>query len=46
MDLGSTNGTYIMGIRRDPHKYYELLENDLIKFGFSTREYVLINSSK
>jgi hypothetical protein len=35
-----------MGIRREPHKYYELFEKDLIKFGFSTREYVLLNPAK
>ena len=45
MDLGSTNGTFLMGIKREPQKYYELLPNDVIRFGFSTREYVLINSS-
>jgi pSer/pThr/pTyr-binding forkhead associated (FHA) protein len=45
MDLGSTNGTFLMGVRREPHRYYELLDHDLIKFGCSTREYVLINAS-
>lgn len=42
MDLGSTNGTFLMGKRRDPHRYVELFEQDVIKFGCSTREYVLI----
>lgn len=46
MDLGSTNGTRLMGTKREARRYYELLPNDLIQFGFSTREYVLINASK
>lgn len=46
MDLGSTNGTTLMAIRREPRQYYELFENDLIQFGFSTREYVLLNPDK
>mmetsp|Transcript_34667 Transcript_34667/g.65259 ORF Transcript_34667/g.65259 Transcript_34667/m.65259 type:complete len:315 (+) Transcript_34667:31-975(+) len=43
LDLGSTNGTFINGERIDPQRYYELLETDMIKFGTSTREYVLLN---
>ncbi|MCO5547038.1 hypothetical protein L7F22_000479 [Adiantum nelumboides] len=43
MDLGSTNGTFINGERIDSHRYYELMEKDTIKFGNSSREYVLLH---
>ena len=43
MDLGSTNGTHLNGNRIEPHRYYELLERDTIKFGTSSREYVLLH---
>jgi smad nuclear-interacting protein 1 len=43
MDLNSTNGTHLNGDRIEPQRYYELLEKDTIKFGMSTREYVLLN---
>ncbi|CAK9198244.1 unnamed protein product [Sphagnum jensenii] len=43
MDLGSTNGTFLNGKRIDPQRYYELLETDTIKFGNSSREYVLLH---
>lgn len=43
MDLGSTNGTFLNGKRVDPQRYYELLETDTIKFGNSSREYVLLH---
>lgn len=42
MDLGSTNGTFLNGERLEPERYYELLEKDLVRFGNSTREYVLL----
>ncbi|KAL4459203.1 hypothetical protein ABPG75_014068 [Micractinium tetrahymenae] len=42
MDLGSTNGTFINGERLEPERYYELLEKDVLKFGNSTRTYVLL----
>lgn len=42
MDLGSTNGTFVNGDRIESQKYYELLEKDLIKFGNSSREYILL----
>ncbi|MCL7049040.1 hypothetical protein MKW94_000632 [Papaver nudicaule] len=41
MDLGSTNGTFINGKRIEPQRYYELMEKDTIKFGNSSREYVM-----
>lgn len=43
MDLGSTNGTFLNGERLDPQRYYELFEKDTIKFGNSSREYVLLH---
>ena len=42
MDLESTNGTFLNGIRLDPARYYELRRGDVITFGASTREYVLL----
>lgn len=44
MDLGSANGTYLNNDRIEPERYYELLEKDMIKFGHSTREYVLLHA--
>jgi smad nuclear-interacting protein 1 len=38
----SSNGTWCNGKRVPSDKYYELLPNDCIKFGMSTREYVVI----
>ncbi|KAJ0249078.1 FHA domain-containing protein DDL [Hirschfeldia incana] len=43
MDLGSTNKTYINKDPIDPQRYYELREKDTIKFGNSSREYVLLH---
>jgi len=43
IDLGSANGTYINNKRIESERYYELKENDVIKFAFSTREYVLLH---
>ncbi|GAA0146088.1 RNA splicing factor [Lithospermum erythrorhizon] len=45
MDLGSTNGTYINDNRMEPQRYYELFERDTIKFGNSSREYVLLHEN-
>ncbi|KAK1391823.1 SMAD/FHA domain-containing protein [Heracleum sosnowskyi] len=45
MDLGSTNGTFINEERIDPQRYYELREKDTIKFGNSSREYVLLHEN-
>uniref|UniRef100_A0A7N0TFI2 FHA domain-containing protein n=1 Tax=Kalanchoe fedtschenkoi TaxID=63787 RepID=A0A7N0TFI2_KALFE len=36
MDLGSTNGTFINDNRLEPQRYYELIEQDTIKFGNSS----------
>ena len=42
IDLRSTNVTFVNSKKIDPQRYYELKEKDIIKFGFSTREYVLL----
>ncbi|CAM9766531.1 unnamed protein product, partial [Choristocarpus tenellus] len=43
MDLESTNGTFINSQPVDPARYVELKEKDVVKFGTSTREYVLLH---
>jgi len=45
MDLGSTNGTYINGERQEAQRYIELLEKDVLRFGFSSREFVLLHEA-
>lgn len=45
IDLESTNGTMLNGKKIEPLKYYELLEEDCIKFGFSSRSYVLMEAA-
>jgi len=42
MDLGSTNGTFLNGDKIDSERYYELLPKDVLTFGSSTREFVLL----
>lgn len=43
IDLGSTNGTFLNNKQIEAQRYYELRERDLVKFGFSSREYVLLH---
>ncbi|KAH0946596.1 hypothetical protein HN011_010459 [Eciton burchellii] len=43
IDLESANGTFINNVKLEPGKYYELLEKDVVRFGYSTREYVLLH---
>lgn len=43
IDLESANGTFINNKQIEPRRYYELFEKDVIKFGFSSREYVLLH---
>ena len=43
IDLGSTNGTFINSERLEPQRYYQLLEGDTIKFGSSSRDYVILH---
>ncbi|CAL1531638.1 unnamed protein product [Lymnaea stagnalis] len=45
IDLESSNGTYLNNEKIEPRRYYELREKDVIKFGFSTREYVVLHDS-
>ena len=45
IDLESANGTYLNDEKVDPRRYYELKEKDVLKFGFSTREYVLLHDN-
>ena len=42
MDLKSRHGTYLMGDKLEPHRFYELLAKDKIQFGRSTREYIVL----
>jgi len=43
IDLDSANGTYVNQKRISPRAYVELLEKDVVKFGYSSREYVLLH---
>ncbi|XP_004500039.1 FHA domain-containing protein DDL [Cicer arietinum] len=45
MDLGSTNKTFLNENPIEPQRYYELREQDTIKFGNSSREYVLLHEN-
>lgn len=48
IDLGSANKTFLNGNAVEDSRYYELMEKDIVKFGCSSREYVLLhgNSAK
>lgn len=43
IDLESSNGTFLNSEKIDARRYYELKEKDVLKFGFSTREYVILH---
>lgn len=43
LDLDSTNGTILNKEKIEGSRYYELKERDVLKFGFSSREYVLLH---
>ncbi|XP_062077776.1 FHA domain-containing protein DDL [Humulus lupulus] len=45
MDLGSTNKTFLNDVAIESERYYELHEKDTIKFGNSSREYVLLHEN-
>ncbi|KAL7555692.1 hypothetical protein ACA910_005136 [Epithemia clementina (nom. ined.)] len=45
MDLESTNGTFLNGVRIDAARYYSLEKGDVLQFGASTREYVLLTAN-
>lgn len=42
IDLGSANGTLLNDQKIEPQRYIELQDKDMLKFGFSTREYVVM----
>ena len=44
MDLKSTHKTFLNGKAIQDSRYYELREKDCIKFGGSTREYILLHA--
>ena len=46
MDLGSANGTLLSGRKLEPQKYVELLHQDTLRFGNSSREFVVIHDAK
>lgn len=43
IDLESSNGTFLNNKRIEGRKYYELFDKDVIKFGFSSRDYVVMH---
>jgi smad nuclear-interacting protein 1 len=43
IDLESTNGTHVNDEKIPISRYYELKASDVIKFGQSTREYVILH---
>ncbi|XP_004289155.1 PREDICTED: FHA domain-containing protein DDL-like [Fragaria vesca subsp. vesca] len=45
VDLGSTNKTFVNGVAVEPQRYYELVEKDTIRFGNSSREYVILHEN-
>ena len=45
IDLESANKTKLNDEIIEPRRYYQLLEKDVIKFGFSTREFVVMNEN-
>ena len=38
-----SNGTFINGQRQEAERYIELLEKDVLRFGYSSREFVLLH---
>ena len=42
MDLDSTNGTHVNKERVPGRRYYELRERDVLTFGNSSREFVIL----
>mmetsp|Transcript_115401 Transcript_115401/g.320863 ORF Transcript_115401/g.320863 Transcript_115401/m.320863 type:complete len:185 (+) Transcript_115401:477-1031(+) len=44
MDLESVNGTFLNGERIQAARYTELREGDVLKFGMSSREFVLLHA--
>lgn len=46
IDLESANGTFLNGEKVEPARYVECLNSDVVKFGESEREYVILLPSK
>eukprot|EP00475_Leptophrys_vorax_P014509 TRINITY_DN2081_c0_g1_i5.p1 TRINITY_DN2081_c0_g1~~TRINITY_DN2081_c0_g1_i5.p1 ORF type:complete len:344 (+),score=58.56 TRINITY_DN2081_c0_g1_i5:64-1032(+) len=46
IDLNSTNGTLLNGDKIEPQRYYELKKKDCLKFGASSRDFVLMVDKK
>ncbi len=46
MDLESTNGTLLNKHKIEPARYYELKPFDILNFGLSTRDYVVMKGEK
>ena len=44
LDLESTNKTYLNGDEVEPARYYELRVKDILRFGDSSREYVVMKN--
>lgn len=42
IDLESSNGTFLNNEKIEPKKYHQLFEKDVLKFGFSSRDYVVL----
>lgn len=45
IDLESSNGTFVNNKQIESKRYLELREKDVLKFGFSSREYVLLHEN-
>lgn len=43
IDLESANGTYVNNVKLESKRYHELMERDVLKFGYSSREYVVLH---
>jgi smad nuclear-interacting protein 1 len=43
IDLESRNGTLLNDVKIEDSRYYQLFEKDSIRFGSSTREYIILN---
>jgi len=45
IDLDSANGTKLNNELIEPRRYYQLFEKDVLKFGFSSRDYVIMHEN-
>ncbi|KAK3873752.1 hypothetical protein Pcinc_021259 [Petrolisthes cinctipes] len=43
LDLESANGTFVNNRKIEGRRFVELLEKDVVKFGYSSREYILLH---